>query len=187
MGRKRRVWYPGAEYHVINRGNRKESLFKDKDDFEIYLQLLAKTKKRYPFYLLSYCLMTNHLHLQIRTIDDKLYPIIQYVHSNYSRYFNNRHNYVGHLFQGRYVAKLIEEEAHSLVTSRYIHLNPVKAKMVKSPRDYQWSSYCSMITKEQNKFVDVERELILKHFALDPERMYEEFVESSEVSGTVKE
>jgi REP element-mobilizing transposase RayT len=177
MGREKRIWYPGAEYHVMNRGNRRGDIFRTQQDYEVYLMLVAKAKKRYPFELLSYCLMTNHVHLQIRTIDIELYRIIQYIHFNYSRYFNETYNLIGHLFQGRYTAQIIEEDEYSLITSRYIHLNPVKANMVALPIEYQWSSYETILEDKQSKFVELNRNLILNHFNKERERSYQKFVE----------
>lgn len=180
MARKKRVWYPGAEYHVMNRGNRKDDIFRCSQDYEIYLMLLAKAKKRYPFHLLGYCLMTNHVHLHIRTIDVELWLIIQYVHFNYSRYFNTTYNLIGHLFQGRYTAKLIEEIDYSIITSRYIHLNPVKAKITENAHDYPWSSYKGMIRLRDNEIVSVEYDLILKYFQGEREKLYRKFVEDKQ-------
>ncbi len=177
MARKKRVWYPGAEYHVMNRGNRRGDIFRTKQDYEVYLMLLAKAKVHYPFYLLGYCLMTNHVHLHIRTIEVELFRIIQYVHFNYSRYFNETYNLIGHLFQGRYFAQLIEDDEYVLVTSRYIQLNPVKAKMVSQPSDYKWSSYHELITNEQNGYIKMDRDVILNYFYGDREKQYQRFVE----------
>ena len=177
MARKKRVWYPGAEYHVMNRGNRRGDIFRSSQDYEIYLMLLAKAKKRYPFHLMGYCLMTNHVHLHIRTIDVELWLIVQYVHYHYSRYFNTTYNLIGHLFQGRYTAKLIEEDDYTLITSRYIHLNPAKAKITERAEDYPWSSYSGMIHLQENEIVRVEYDLILNYFQGERGKLYQQFVE----------
>lgn len=154
MARKKRVWYPGAQYHVMTRGNRRTNIFKTTDDFHEYLMILFDTKLKYPFKLYAYCLMDNHIHLHIKTEKVKLSRIMQQVNTMYSRYFNEEYNLVGHTFQGRYVAELIETDAYMLQTNRYIHNNPVKAKIVKYPQDYKWSSYPSYVYGIDGHLVD---------------------------------
>lgn len=85
--------------------------------------------------------MTNHIHLQIETIEHQPGRIMQYLTSNYAKYYNHKYAYKGHLFQGRYIGELIDSDIYMLQTSRYIHLNPVKAKLVEKPAEYKWSSY----------------------------------------------
>jgi len=160
MARKKRIWYPGAQYHIMTRGNRRSDLFEKSEDFIIYLHILSETKLKYPFKLYSYCLMDNHVHLQIRTIDKHISFIMQQINSTYSRYFNDEHNMVGHTFQGRFLAEIIETNTYMLQTNRYIHSNPVKAKMVKYPQDYRWSSYPSYVYNIDENLVDVEEFLL---------------------------
>ena len=113
----------------MNRGNRRSVIFQDNEDFQTFLFFLTRAKEKYPFLLISYCLMTNHFHLQIESIEHHPGMIMQYISTNYSNYFNNKYGFIGHLFQGRYIGEIIDSDAYMLQTSRYIHLNPVKVKI----------------------------------------------------------
>ena len=137
MGTKKRVWYPGAKYHIMNRGNRRSDIFKDEEDYQVYLTILEETIRKYKYIILSYCLMTNHVHLQIQTTDIELSKIMRFINLSYTKFFNNKYNFIGHLFQGRYKAEIIETDAYNLQTSRYIHLNTVRAAMVEKPIEYR--------------------------------------------------
>lgn len=176
ISRQRRIWYPGAKYHVMNRGNRRTIIFQEDEDYQFFLYLLEKTQVLYPFLLISYCLMTNHIHLQIQTIDDSLSKIMHYLLSLYAKYYNTKYNHVGHLFQGRYKAELIEDDAYMLQTSRYIHLNPLKAKMVEKPEDYPWSSYIIFLGEENYDLVSDN--IILDFFSDNKRQSYKEYVEN---------
>lgn len=175
MSRKLRVWYPGATYHITARGNRRTALFEGKEDYLTYLAILEDVRRMYPFILHSYCLMTNHIHLQIQTTNWHIKDIIKELHSRYAVYFNREHNYVGHLFQGRYGAKLIDTDAYFLEASKYIHLNPLEAKMVFKAENYPWSSYRAFITSSENPHVTTTR--ILSYFSEPKQKHYQAFVE----------
>ncbi|MED4884491.1 transposase [Bacillus smithii] len=176
IARKPRVWYPGAIYHVTARGNRKEAIFRDIVDYRTYLKYLRIVRNRYPFILHSYCLMKNHVHLQLETIHDPLHFIMRDFHSEYAMYFNRRYDLVGHVFQGRYKAQLIESDHYFLKVSQYIHLNPVRANLVEKPEDYIWSSYHSYITGKDNPNVDKQKTLY--YFTKDRSRItYQQYVE----------
>jgi putative transposase len=159
MARKTRIWYPGATYHITSRGNRKAPLFHDDKDRYKYLSLLEETRERYPFHLHSYCLMTNHIHLQIETISNQIYEIMKMLNSLYAIYFNKRHDLVGHVFQGRYGAQIIESVWYFLRTSSYIHLNPVEAQIVKRPESYFWSSFSAYVSDLKNPHITMEKTL----------------------------
>lgn len=176
LARKPRIWYPGAMYHIISRGNRKSALFYDDQDLQTYLTILEKTKLKFPFYLHAYCLMTNHTHLQLETMEHPISDIMKRINSLYAIYFNKRHDLNGHVFQGRFGSRLIETRGYLLDVSRYIHLNPVEAEMVSRPEDYPWSSYRSYITGEADKFVTIEK--ILSQFPTPAEKHYQVFVEA---------
>lgn len=141
MSRKKRKWYPGAIYHVMSRGNRKDIIFKDEGDCAFFLQQLMKVKNQYSFHVHAICLMTNHFHIEIETDDVEIGVIMHKLLNNYVKFFNCRHSYKGHLFEGRFTSSLIESEAYFLEVSRYIHLNPVKAGMVRDPSEYRYGSY----------------------------------------------
>jgi putative transposase len=141
MARKPRVWYPNAAYHVTARGNHKGNIFLERSDYITYLQFLHNTKIKHPFLLHAYCLMTNHVHLLIQTTETPLWSIMKLINMRYACYLNSKQNTSGHLFQGRYGAEPIESDNSMMAVSRYIHLNPVKAHLVETPEDYEWSSY----------------------------------------------
>ena len=141
MARKKREWYPGATYHVMSRGNRKAAIFNDVTDNLFFLKILGDVKELHPFKIHSICLMTNHFHMAIEIADIAPGRIMQKALGSYANYYNQRHSLSGHVFEGRYASSLIEDERYFLEVSRYIHLNPVKARMVRDPRAYEYSSY----------------------------------------------
>lgn len=120
--------------------------------------------------------MTNHVHLQIETFDHHIKHIMKKLNSRYAIYFNKRHRFVGHVFQGRYGAELIGSKNYQLEVNRYIHLNPVEAKMVVSPEKYRWSSYSAYITNTINPHVTTDK--ILAYFSDPVKENYRKFVES---------
>lgn len=177
MPKKKRVWYPGAMYHIMSRGNRKKELFKNKIDYEYYLYILKQIKTDYPFSLTSYCLMRNHIHLQIKTRGIEIWKIMRQINLYYAKYFNKKYNLVGHLFQGRYKSKLIQDAAYDIGLSRYIHLNPVEAEIVSKPEQYNWSSYNVYLGKKENEIIDTSN--ILSYFKVkDPKKRYKDYCES---------
>lgn len=148
------IWQEGAIYHITTRGNHKEAIFKDEDDFEAYLEHIDENLRYYShlnYELIAYCLMSNHVHLMIKTEKEPLTSIMRRLNSKYTKYFNKKYDYVGHLFQGRYFAEIINNREHLLDVSRYIHLNPVKAKIVSNPKDYKWSSYSRFVETYDNR------------------------------------
>jgi putative transposase len=159
MPRKHRVWFPGAMYHVICRGNKQAAIFDDRKDHQKYLALVAKSKELYPFSLHAYCLMYNHVHLLIETHKNPLSDIMKYINTKYAIYFNNRYDLNGHVFQGRYRAEMIDDRSYFLNANKYIHLNPLEAKIVTKLEDYPWSSYSSYLSSQPNSLVTSERML----------------------------
>ena len=176
MAKEKRIWYPGAVYHITNRGNRRADIFKDGEDYQVYLTILQQTMDKYPYILYSYCLMTNHIHLQLETKDVEIWHIMRHINLLYTKYFNNKHNFVGHLFQGRYKSEIIENDSYNLETSRYIHLNPVKANMAKNPIDYPWSSYDIYMGQRESEIVNEDK--ILSYFKDNSRELYKNYVES---------
>ncbi len=140
MPRKSRIEYAGAFYHVISRGNQKQKIFKDSADYEKYLQILTSYKQRRHFHLYAYVLMSNHLHLLVETQDVPLSKILQGINQSYTMHFNRKYRTVGHLFQGRYKAILCDRERYLLALLKYMHYNPVRAKITETPSRYRWSS-----------------------------------------------
>ncbi len=140
MARPLRIEVPGALYHVIVRGNERKAVFRDDSDREDYLRRLAHYREKFGFRLLEYCLMSNHVHLAIERGRDPLSRIMAGLQSSYTQYFNRRYDRSGHLFQGRYKAFLVEKDRYALALLRYIHENPVKARLVEKAEDFGWSS-----------------------------------------------
>lgn len=166
MARKPRIEFEGAFYHVITRGNQKQKIFKDKDDFLKYLEIFANYKKLYNYFLHAYVLMNNHVHLLIETQGVPLYKILQGVNQRYTMYFNRKYKTVGHLFQGRYKAILCDRDEYLLSLVKYIHLNPVRAKITKTPDGYQWSSHhCYAKGTQKDDIIDTDQ--VLRMFSED--------------------
>ena len=141
MARPLRIQYAGALYHVISRGNERKPIVRDRGDRQKRLDWLRRTVETYGWRLYAFALMTNHEHLFLQTPEPNLAAGMQYLNGSYTGYFNKRHRRSGHLFQGRYRGHLIEDEGHYLEVSRYIHLNPVRARAVDRPEKWPWSSY----------------------------------------------
>ena len=141
MARPLRIEFSGALYHVTSRGNAKKAIFKDESDRIVFLDTLAAVNKRFNWLCHAYVLMTNHYHVIIETPDGNLAHGMRQLNGVYTQAFNRRHRRVGHLLQGRYKAILIQKDSHLLEVCRYVVLNPVKARLVQSPKEWKWSSY----------------------------------------------
>ncbi len=128
-------------YHITSRGNRKEAIYEQDEDRKNFLNILADVCRQYNWMGYAYCLMDNHYHLLIETPDGNLSKGMRQLNGRYTQTFNRRHQRVGHVFQGRYKAILIDKDRYLLELTRYIVLNPVRAGMVRSARDWPWSSY----------------------------------------------
>lgn len=177
MPRKPQFWIPGAKYHIYNRGNRKSTLFYDDEDRMKYLKTVAETKEKYPFHLNTYCLMTNHIHFNLETIEVPPGKIMHAINVNYAKYFNKKYDLTGHVFENRYNYEIIDSVEYELDVSKYIHLNPLKAGMVQRMEDYPWSSYRAYILKEHNSLVTTDR--LLSYFPDPPEAFYHQYLNSS--------
>ena len=127
--------------HVIARGNERRPLFRDDADRERYLDLLAEACGKHDARVLAYCLMPNHVHLAMQTGSVPVSRVVHDVHSRYALYFNRRYDRSGHLFQGRFQGLLVDRDAYLLEVVRYIHRNPVKARLAARPEDFAWSSH----------------------------------------------
>jgi len=149
MWRPLRISYPGAFYHVTSRGNERRSIYQTNRDFEKFIGYLESATERYGARIHCFCLMTNHYHLLLETPRGNLQAILHHLNTSYTNYFNTKNKRVGHLFQGRYKAILVEKDRYALELSRYIHLNPVRAQLVKHPIQYPWSSYSAYGEKKK--------------------------------------
>ncbi|NLI10127.1 MAG: transposase [Elusimicrobia bacterium] len=141
MARKNRVVFAGAYYHVISRGNNKESIFKDRQDKLKFLQILEKYRDKFDLIVYSYSLMTNHIHLFIKTNKANLSQAMKMINWSYAVYFNRKYYRNGHLFQSRFISKTVKSESYLLALIRYIHNNCVKAKITSRPEFYEWCSH----------------------------------------------
>lgn len=141
MARPLRIEYPGAFYHATSRGNEQKDIFKSRRDREQFLSYLKSSAERYSAVIHAYCLMTNHYHLLLETPEGNLSQVMRHINGAYTTYFNVKRKRVGHLFQGRFKAILVEADEYAAELSRYIHLNPVRAGIVAKPEEYEWSSY----------------------------------------------
>lgn len=175
IARKKREWYPGAKYHIMFRGVRKHILFQEEDDYHTFMKILELVKQRYSFELNSYCLMTNHVHLLLTTEKDEIWKIMKMLLSRYAMEYNHKYAYTGHVFERRYHAILIEDPVYFLEVSRYIHLNPVKARMVTDPLNYDYSSYAVLIGRKENPIVNPDE--LLNMWKTEKKEKYRIFVE----------
>jgi len=141
MARPLRIEFPGALYHVTSRGDRREPIYEDDADRTTFLATLAEVLRRFNWTCYAYCLMTNHYHLVVGTPDGNLSKGMRQLNGMYTQASNRRHHRTGHLFQGRYQAILVDRDAYLLELSRYVVLNPVRARMVKSAGRWPWSSF----------------------------------------------
>jgi putative transposase len=152
-------------YHVITRGNQRQEIFHDDQDFLYYMKSLGNYKERHRFLLYAYVLMQNHVHLLLETKEIPLSKILQGINQRYTMYFNRRYQTVGHLFQGRYKAILCDKDEYLLTLVRYLHYNPVRAKVTQVPEEYPWSSAQHYAKSHRGAIVDTA--IVLGIFAED--------------------
>jgi REP element-mobilizing transposase RayT len=185
MARKPRIEYPGALYHVIARGNQRRDVYHDDMDRLRYLAKLRAYKQRYAFRLYAYVLMTNHVHLLLEPQQIGLSKIMQGLHQSYTQGYNRRYGAVGHVFQGRYQAILCDRDSYLLALVRYIHLNPVRARLVRDPADYPWSGHRAYLDSAGEGLVDTETVLgMLGQRRSLAQRRYQGFVAEELASGS---
>ena len=162
-------------YHVTSRGNRQQTIFVHDRDRRFFLGLLAIICSHRRWACQGYCLMSNHYHVVVETPDADLSAGMQALNGEYAHYFNAVHGTVGHLFQARFHAVLVESDPHLAELSRYLALNPVRAGLARAARGWRWSSYPAIAADRSSPaFVDVQA--ILRLFGRDPERARTSFV-----------
>ncbi len=147
MTRPMRIEYEDACYHVMNRGRARQKIFYNDNYFELFLGVLLEAHTRFGIQVLSYCLMDNHYHLLIKTPEANLGRAMRHINGVYTQRHNRLKKTDGSLFRGRYKAICVEADSYQLQLSRYIHLNPLEAKMIKRAEDYPWSSYRYYVNK----------------------------------------
>jgi REP element-mobilizing transposase RayT len=168
----------------MNRGIRGDEIFSSNNDRKKFLEYLGKSVERFSIIVHTYCLMTNHFHLVIETPEPNLSAAIQWLTVSYAVYFNRKHKRPGHVFQGRFKAILVDADEYLKPLSRYIHLNPVRAKLTTTPAAYQWSSYPAYLDKTKAPLW-LETEWLLSTFGRkrrEALRSYREFVEGVDVA-----
>src|SRR3989339_1029655 len=148
MARPLRIEYAGALYHITSRGNARGRIFLSDEDKNMFLRTVRLVVERYKWKCYAYCLMNNHYHLLIETTMPNLSLGMRQLNGVYTQFFNRKHKKTGHVFQGRYKAFIVEKQNYLMALSAYIVLNPVRAKMVCQPDDWQWSSYRATIGRE---------------------------------------
>ncbi len=185
MARQLRIEFPGALYHVFARGNAKQDIFLDADDRTLFLKSLEFCVMTHNLICHAYCLMDNHYHLLLETPDGNLSQGMRDLNGNYAQSFNSRHDRVGHLFQGRYKAIVVEKEVYLCELAKYIANNPVKEGLVKSADEWVWGSHQATIGKTEAPSW-LTTDFILGHFSTNRQMALEEyrgFVSSLEGGG----
>ncbi len=175
MSRPLRIELAGGLYHVTSRGNRRENIYDNDEDRKEWLTILEKVCARFNWRCHAYCLMDNHYHFVIETAEGNLSKGMRQLNGVYTQYFNRQYNRVGHVFQGRYKAILVEKETYLLELSRYVVLNPVRAKMVGQAEDWPWSSYQAMLGKVE-PYPWLEINWILGQFSDDRLKAVERYI-----------
>jgi len=177
MPRAARIWYPGAVYHIIHRGNNQQAIFFEDADRQWFLRTVLEVKKEIGFTVHAYCLMDNHYHMIVETQDRPISEIMHAISSRYATRINTKYDRKGHLFQGRFKGILVDKDNYLLELSRYIHLNPVKAGIVARPEDFMWSSYKFYSGAERDLLVETGFILdIFRKTGGRPEDGYVQFV-----------
>jgi putative transposase len=166
----------------MSRGNRKEPIFIGEGDRLLFLDLLRQVVMRQSWRVFAYCLMWNHYHLVLETPGADLSSGMRTINGEYAQWFNKVHGLVGHVFQGRFQAVLVESDWHFLELSRYLAMNPVRANLCDAPADWPWGSYRVIVDGEGCALISAER--TLRHFGRDPRRARESFREFIEASSS---
>jgi len=155
MPRTARKLVDGAYYHIINRGNNKNTIFRTRLDYRVFIGLLSEAKRRYPLTVFGYCLMPNHFHLIVYARDGgHVRAFIHWTMTCFAHYYHATYNTSGHIWQGRFKNLLIEREEHLIVALRYIENNPVRAGMVRSSWDWEWSSIRQQCQRDYSGLID---------------------------------
>jgi putative transposase len=147
MSRPLRIEFAGAVYHVMARGNARETIFLDDEDRESFVANLGRVAGRFDWRVWAWCLMGNHYHLLVETLKPTLSRGMREVNGVYTQGFNRRHGRVGHVLQGRYKAVVVDKDSYLIELSRYVVLNPVRAGLVADAGDWRWSSYAAVMGK----------------------------------------
>lgn len=149
MSRPIRIAFPGAWYHVMNRGRRSENIYLDKLDYKAFVELLQETSDAWNIRIAAYCLMPNHYHMLVNTPEGNISRAMRHINGVYTQRFNRRHHLDGQLFRGRYKSIIVNGDSYLLELVRYIHRNPLKAGIVDDLKAYLWSSHKAYLSVAQ--------------------------------------
>jgi putative transposase len=163
-------------YHIVSRGNNEKRIFRSPRDYRKFVLILSEVKRKFPFYLYCYSLMPNHYHLEIETKNYSVSKIMHRVNFLYAIYFKRRYQTSGHLFQDRFYSSPIEKLSYFREASRYIDLNPVRAKLVESPEEWKWGSFTSYFAKNNQKIL-IDEEKFLSFWGGDIEMGRNNYIE----------
>ena len=154
MPRQSRLLLSQSYYHIMARGNNKNIIFKDEEDYIYYLELIYKYKKEHPFDLYHYCLMPNHIHLLIQTNKATDFSaLMKKTNLSYYHYFKKKYGWTGHFWQNRFKSKPVGKDEYFIQCGKYVELNPVRANIVKDPQEYLYSSYNYYAQGKQDKLL----------------------------------
>ena len=176
MARPLRIEISGGLYHVTSRGDRREDIYLSDDDREAWLAIFAKVCARYKWVCHAYCQMTNHYHIVLETHEANLSLGMRQLNGVYTQYANRAHQQVGHVFQGRYKAILVQKDSYLLELARYVVLNPVRARLVDEPAHWPWSSYRPTIG-EAPRPAWLQADWILRQFAQQRKRAVAKYMD----------
>lgn len=176
MPRSRRVEYPHAFYHVMNRGRNKDNIFHDSSYFQLFLDIIDKASTRFNLIVHCYCLMNNHYHLLLETPDANLSKIMRFVGREYVEKYNRKNGCDGSLFKGRYKSVLVDKDSYLSELTRYIHRNPLC--IVDNLKNYQWSSYPAYLNESKTPSW-LNKETTLKILGCKNVESYVDFVETN--------
>ena len=178
MSRPLRIQYADAWYHVMNRGRRGDEIFTKAEDYAAFIDLLRQIVEDYHVRVSAYCLMSNHYHLLVQTPDSNLSRAMRHLNGVYSQRYNRMHHFDGQLFRGRYKAILVEADSYLLELLRYIHRNPLEARLVDNLQEYNWSSHKGYLSKAK-KWDWLHKRFPLSLFSKDYDesiKLYRRFV-----------
>ena len=183
MARPLRLEFAHALYHVTSRGDRREDIYHDDADRQAWLGVLAQVCKRFNWTVHAYCLMSNHYHLLVETPDANLSAGMRQLNGVYTQLTNRAHGRVGHVFQGRFKAIVVDKDNYLLELARYVVLNPVRAGMVQDPGQWPWSSYSAMLAPGWMPGADwLATDKLLAYFAPDQQSLDREQAQQRYIS-----
>lgn len=156
MARAAREKSRSGIYHIMLRGINRQIIFEDDEDKDMFLTTLESFKGNNNYNLYGYCLMTNHIHILMKELDDEISTAIKRICASYVFWYNRKYERCGHLFQERFKSEVVETDEYFLTVLRYIHQNPIKARMIKNIDAYKWTSYSEYINTNKSTMVDID-------------------------------